>query len=290
MWAFHYTSGSWQEKLPPDRGISFGDGVFETIRLHAGKPLFWESHQTRLTQALNVLGLRLPCAWEEIAYQAHLLASRFQQGRLKILLIRAGQGTYTPPTDETNLWVIAQAIPENPHYPHGVVQRLLLYPQPLLIETPWSRFKTLSALPYVQAARYAAERGFTDAILLSAEGYLAETSRANLFWFDGKTLHTPPLSTGAVAGILRTQIMALDTSLHIPIQETLTHPESLAHAQEVFTTNVIQGLAPVKQLTLPNQTFNYPEPTLLPHIATLLREALTLTPKADKSAPPWCSQ
>jgi branched-subunit amino acid aminotransferase/4-amino-4-deoxychorismate lyase len=84
--------------------------------------------------------------------------------------------------------------------------------------------------------------------------------------------------------------MALATSLHIPIQETLTRPESLAHAQEVFTTNVIQGLAPIRQLTLSHHTITYPEPILLPRIATHLREALTLTPKADKSAPPWCSQ
>jgi branched-subunit amino acid aminotransferase/4-amino-4-deoxychorismate lyase len=78
----------------------------------------------------------------------------------------------------------------------------------------------------------------------------------------------------------------LSTSLHIPTQETLIRPESLAHAQEVFTTNVIQGLAPIRQLTLPHHTINYPEPTLLPRIATHLREALTLTPKEDRSAPP----
>ncbi len=219
------------------------------------------------------MGLRLPCAWEEIACQARLLAPRFQQGRLKILLIRAGQGAYTPLTDETKLWVIAQSIPENPHYPHGVEQRLLLYPHPLLIETPWSRFKTLSALHYVQAARYAAERGFTDAILLSAEGYLAETSRANLFWYDEKALHTPPPATGAVAGILQQIVKTTAQTLGIPVQETLATPEALLDAQEVFITNVIQGLTPVRELTLSDgQTHTYPEPALLPNLAKALQD------------------
>jgi branched-subunit amino acid aminotransferase/4-amino-4-deoxychorismate lyase len=266
--------------------VSFGDGVFETIRLQEGQPLFWAAHRARLTQAMETLALQLPCPWESIEAQLYALSARLRYGRLKLLIIRAGEGAYTPLTQETLVWLIAQPLPKNPSYPLSSAQNLILYPHPLLVETPWSRFKTLSAIPYVQAAYYASQKGHSDALLLSQEGYVAETSRANLFWFDGKTLHTPPLSTGAVAGILRAQIITLATSLHIPTQETLTHPESLAHAQEVFTTNVIQGLAPVKQLTLPHHTINYPAPTLLPRIATHLRQALTLTPKADKSAPP----
>ncbi len=276
MWVFHYTSGFWQEKPPLDRGVSFGDGAFETIHLYAGRVLFYEAHQTRLTQALNVLGLRLPCAWEEIAYQARLLAPRFQQGRLKILLIRAGQGAYTPPTNETHLWVIAQPILVNPHYPIGTQQSLLLYPYPLLVETPWSRFKTLSALPYVQAARYAAERGFTDAILLSAEGYLAETSRANLFWYDGKALHTPPPATGTIAGILQELVKTTAQALRISVEETLATPEALLDAQEVFTTNVIQGLSPVRELTLSDgQTHTYSEPALVRDLSKALQDFIS---------------
>ncbi len=276
MWASHYISGSWQEKPPPDRGISFGDGAFETIRLQEGKVLFWEAHLTRLSQALNVLGLHLPCTWEEIAYQARLLAPRFQQGRLKILLSRAGQGAYSPPTNETHLWLIAQPISVNPHYPISTQQSLLLYPYPLLLETPWSRFKTLSALHYVQAARYAAERGFSDAILLSAGGYLAETSRANLFWYDEKALHTPPPATGAVAGILQELVKTTAQDLGIPVQETLATPETLLDAQEVFTTNVIQGLAPVRELNLSGRQIHiYPEPALLPDLAKALQDFIS---------------
>lgn len=259
----------------PDRGISFGDGVFETIRVEGGQILFWEAHRDRLTAALQTLDLCLPCSWADIIKQAHFMAARCPYGRLKVLVIRAGEGAYTPPTQEALLWLSLQQVPENPHYPLGPEQRLVLYPYARLVESPWSRFKTLSALPYVQAARYAAKKGFTDAILLSAEGYLAETSRANLFWYDGKYLYTPPLSTGAVQGILRGQILASARQLHIPAQESLAMPEALLTAQEVFTTNVIQGIAPVKQVKLSDRfERSYPAPELLPHLASQLQKVI----------------
>ncbi len=259
----------------PNRGISFGDGVFETIRVEGGQMLFWEAHRNRLTAALQTLDLCLPCSWADIIKQAHFMAARCLHGRLKVLVIRAGEGAYTPPTQEALLWLSLQQVPENPHYPLGPEQRLILYPHARLVESPWSRFKTLSALPYVQAARYAAKRGFTDALLLSADRYLAETSRANLFWYDGQSLHTPTLSTGAVEGILRSQVLASAAWLRIPIQETLAAPEALLTAQEVFTTNVIQGIAPVKQVKLSDRfERTYPEPRLLPCLAAQVRKVI----------------
>jgi len=237
--------------------------------------LFREAHQNRLTAALQTLHLRLPCRWTDIIKQAHFMAAHCPYGRLKILVVRAGDGTYTPPTQEALIWLSIQEMLENPQYPLGSEHRLILYPHARLVAAPWSRFKTLSALLYVQAARYAVEKGFTDAILLSAEGYLAETSRANLFWYDGERLHTPPLSTGAVEGILRGQVLASATRLHVLTRESLAAPEALLSAREVFTTNVIQGLAPVRLIKLSDRLERiYPEPELLPHLAGQLQKII----------------
>ncbi len=282
MSAFHYINGSWIAHPVPDRGFSFGDGVFETIRIYHGEALFWTMHRGRLEAAMEALALRLPCPWEEVECQINTLSADIPDGRVKLIIARSGEGAYTPPTKDTHLWLIAQPLSETTLYPLGPPQKLILYPYRLLVEAPWSRFKTLSALSYVQAARYAADRGFTDAILLSAEGYVAETTRANLFWFDGEVLHTPPLSTGAVEGILRARVMALSASQGLPLRKTHAVPEILAQAREVFTTNVIQGVAPVRQLTLSGQTYFYAESAVISRLIAGLRKALPLTSAKGK--------
>ncbi len=240
-----------------------------------GTALFWNLHRRRLEAALEALALQLPCPWEAIEHQINTLAANLSEGRLKLILARCGGGAYTPPTRDALLWLMGQPLSEMASYPLGPYQRLILYPYRLLVETPWSRFKTLSALPYVQAAHYATEKGFTDALLLSVDGYLAETTRANLFWFDGEMLHTPPLSSGAVEGVLRTQILSLLPLLGLRWQETGATPEALAQAQELFTTNVIQGIAPVVQLTVGGQTYFYSESVVIPHLVAGLRQVLT---------------
>lgn len=243
MW-YLYVSGSWIETAAPTRAECFGDGAFETIHVWKGHPLFLSEHLRRLRDAAYALSLRLPLPVEELSKVVIEQARLHHHARLKILLYRKGEGTYTPPTTEGQIRIGVTELPPTP-FPLGKPQRVVIFPTGFTVATPWSGYKLLSAVSYVQAAAYAQAQAADDAIVLSAEGYLAETSRANLFFWDGEKLCTPALRTGCVRGILRTQVLQAARELHLPIAEGLYTPQALLEAHEAFTTNVIQGIVPI---------------------------------------------
>nr|BAL57465.1 4-amino-4-deoxychorismate lyase [uncultured Bacteroidetes bacterium] len=182
----------------------------------------------------------LDALWQEII----LRSQPFPAARIKAIFAREGEGPYTPTTSRA--YVSLSILPHEPkNFPLGSPQRLTRFPVQFLVETPWSAYKTLSSLGYVQAAAYAAIQRCGDALLLSAHGYLAETSRANLFFWTGEKLCTPSLQTGCIAGVFRQQVLRLARQLGIPTEEGLYSLDALLNAQEAFTTNVIQGIVPV---------------------------------------------
>lgn len=243
MW-YLYASGSWIETAPPTRGELFGDGVFETIHIRQGYPLFLQDHLRRLREAAHALSLELPLSIEALA--AVIVRQALSQGaaRLKLVLYRTGEGTYAPSAREAHLRLGFSSLMEAP-FPLAPPQRMVIFPTGFTVATPWSGYKLLSAAGYVQAAAYARAQGCGDAIVLSADGYLAETSRASLFFWDGEALHTPALRTGCVRGILRGRVIEAARTLGFPVREGLYAPQVLREVQEVFTANVIQGIVPI---------------------------------------------
>lgn len=269
MWRL-YVKGSWQEISSPSRGELFGDGVFETIHVWRGKCLFLSEHLRRLREGAQVLSLQLPLSIEALEKGLRSLCQAYENARLKLVLYRAGEGTYTPLTSEAYLKVHIAPLQGSFSFPIAPPQRLVIFPSGFTVFTPWSAYKTLSAVGYVQAAAYAKAQGCEEAIILSAEGYLSETSRGNIFFWDGKVLHTPSLRTGCVRGVFRMQVIQAARQLGLPIEEGLYPVEKLSEAEEVFTTNVIQGLAPVIGMKGMSKTFRTGKGTIGEAIGRLL--------------------
>ncbi|MCS6895962.1 MAG: aminotransferase class IV [Bacteroidia bacterium] len=253
MW-YLYAKGSWIETTPPTRGELFGDGVFETIRIWRGRALFLDEHLRRLREAAQVLSLRIPLAITDLKASIEYHANAHNSARVKVVLLRAGEGAYAPPTTETLLRVYVTPLSEG-NFPLGSPQRVTIFPTAFTTPTPWSAYKTLSAIGYVQAAAYAQSQGCADAIILSASGHISETSRANLFFWDGENLHTPALRSGCIRGIFRGRVLQIARQLNISVKEGLYPPEMLMTAQEAFTTNVIQGIVPILGIREMGKTF-----------------------------------
>ncbi len=270
MW-LQLTPAGWQERPAPQRGELFGDGVFETLHIVNGRVLWAAEHARRLRQAAQALQLELPAPVEAVMETLAQLAGPFPRARAKILLQRTGEGPYTPTTALASYSLYVGPLPTESPFPLGKPQRLVRYPVQFLTHTPWSAYKTLSALGYVQAAHYAQQQRCDDALLLSAEGYLAETSRANIFFWDGQKLYTPALRTGCVAGILRQVVLRVARQLGLPTEEGLYPLSALQQAQELFTTNVIQGLCPVIGLHGEGLTFRTGPGTITHTIAQALK-------------------
>jgi 4-amino-4-deoxychorismate lyase len=116
------------------------------------------------------------------------------------------------------------------------------------------RFNTLSPLSGIRSLNYleqvlsweeAQARDFDEAVMLNERGEIVSATMANIFWVKDGTLHTPTLSTGAVAGVTRAAVINLATKQFIPLIEGVYELADLAEADEIFLTSASLGVATV---------------------------------------------
>ncbi|MBG8556226.1 aminotransferase class IV [Hymenobacter guriensis] len=223
----------------PNRGFTFGDGFFETLIFAGGRLHFGAHHFARMQAAAAALYLELPKALasaEQLEQgMGHLAAANeLTAARVRLHIWRAGGGLYTPETSSVE-W-LATAAPFVPN--EAPIARAAFALGTHAIYSPLSFCKGPQAWLYVRASREREQRGVDELVLLSADGYVAETTSAAIFWVKDKQLYTPALTTGCVAGVHRADLLARASSLGIPAHEVLATPDQLLQAEAVFTANV----------------------------------------------------
>lgn len=239
--------------MEENRGLKYGDGLFETIRVSKGRILYLEDHFNRLSQGLSTLQMQnaeSPLLLEQ--FQKILLDFLYKQSnanlRIRITFFRQSGGLYTPQKQNYHYFLEAQPL-EKEYYAYqqqgvmlGCSSRVRLAMDSL------SNLKTISALPYVLAGIEKKQNGWDDCLLLNAEGRVAEAIAANVFVVKDKNIYTPALSEGCVAGVMRKQIIRLAQFNDLELFEAKIKLEDLASANEIFLTNAIQGIQPVANL------------------------------------------
>lgn len=234
------------------RAVRFGDGVFETIRLFNNHPLFLADHYRRMKQGLIVLGIssvQIPSigAFQEII--AELSKAEPGAGRVRIQVFRSGQGFDLPEKNEAEVLVQVFPLPEI-EYPQAKVKAHLVEAykiHPSILTT----IKSGNRLPYILAAQEAHKFGAEEGILQNTSGGLAEGNSSNLFVFNSdKQIFTPPISEGALPGIMRFKLIELLKLWGYSVSEKRILPKELPDFQEIWLTNVIQGIRSIETLGL----------------------------------------
>lgn len=235
-----------------DRGLAFGDGLFETIARSGGRWVLWHEHLERLNKGLEVLGIQV---------DLHVLMedwSRFSEecgthGVAKMVVTRGeSMRGYVPPCD-VKVTTILQWFPGLPAAPRALslgVCKIKLASQPA-----FAGLKHLNRLEQVLASREVRDNGWDDGLLLNCAGHVIETTSKNLFMFKEGVLTTPSVSDCGVAGTLRNWILnnfpvkQLDSEVGvmIPRVESVSLGDVL-EADEVFVCNSVLGILPVKQV------------------------------------------
>lgn len=227
-----------------DRGLQFADGLFETIAFINGKPRLWDRHMTRLASGCARLGMPVP--------DAGVLRSEADQARgdvsraiVKIMLTR-GSG----PIGTSRPTMIAASRDWPPDLDSrlrdGVVARMSdmrISRNPRL-----AGIKHLNRLEYVLAENDRQPHEARETILRDTQGYVIETCRANIFLVRDGRLYTPDLRYSGVGGVMRAEIMTLATSLGIAASVAWFTPRALFGADEVFVTNAVMGVCPVRRI------------------------------------------
>ena len=232
-----------------DRGFQYGDGLFETLRIRHGRPCLWSAHMARLAHGCERLGLPMP---DEalLRDEVERLCCGEADGVLKIVLTRGNGGRgYRPPQDPTPTRLLAR-FPAPDHPPEnrtrGVAVRICdtrMGHSPAL-----AGLKHLNRLEQVLARAEWNDIGIAEGLMQDIEGNIIEGTMSNLFVVQAGVLRTPELSRCGVAGVMRAQVMAGAEALGIPVGEERLDLRDLAAADELFLSNSVIGIWPVRRL------------------------------------------
>ena len=231
-----------------DRGFLYGDGLFETIRVHDARPFLWEWHMMRFTDGAVSLGIALPQTTESLLGNVHELIRRnsMSESVMRIALSRGiGERGYGVTGEEQPTLLITQhSPPTTPAKPLSLVSTSAR----VAIGDPLAKVKSANKLGSILAKRDAANQGADDGFILNSDGNVTETSSANLFWVEGRTLRTPPVSDGVLPGVTRRLVVGLASALGQPVREESVAPERLQQADAVFVTSAATGVIAVGQV------------------------------------------
>ena len=222
------------------RGLDYGDGLFETIFVKKGVPVFLDFHVDRISTGLEILG-GMP-EFINIEKLNHWIrdlwdsSGRTKTSTAKIRIWRSSSVGYAPSNNLMNLMV---TLSPSPPYTYkqigkfGIIKIVNNRPEPL------SHFKTLSSLKYVLAGKEQHENSWEEGILLDEHGLFSEGINSNLFLWDGEHWLTPGLSTGCVEGVMRRFILnSLEDEKSSLIQETDLNPQKIDLNKSLwFTVN-----------------------------------------------------
>jgi branched-chain amino acid aminotransferase len=230
-----------------NRGLRYGDGVFETIKINQGVVQLGSLHMQRLFAALQLLEFEPP-GYFTPGYLLEKITELAKKnghanlGRIRVMIFRGNGGLY----DAEN------------HYPHHIIQSWALPPA----NHEWNEnglvlglhrkaqksadalanCKTNNYLPYVLGALEAKRLHWNDALLFNSKGNLCDSTIANIFLLKDDKIFTPALTEGPVAGIMRQYLLQQLPARGYVVQEAAITEDMLFAADEIFLSNAVYGL------------------------------------------------
>ncbi|MGQ9425304.1 aminodeoxychorismate lyase [Gilvimarinus sp. F26214L] len=242
------------EISPFDRGLAYGDGLFETVRLEEGQLPFWREHRQRLLDGCVRLSLALDRERLEADVRRVLELAReraLDRGVLKLLVSRGvgGRGYQPAAGSRATIAISVSPPPTQPTASAGDGISVLLCEHRLGSNRRLAGLKHLNRLDQVLASRELIGTECAEGLVFDEDDCLVEGCSRNVFVRAGAQLLTPSLSKAGVAGVLRARVMEdYAARLGIAVQECSIERKALKDADEVFLTNSIRGIWPVRSL------------------------------------------
>jgi branched-chain amino acid aminotransferase len=232
-----------------DRGLLYGDGVFETMRLYGGRLFRLDAHLGRLHRGLRFLQITdVPPlhVFERMVTDA-AEAVNGADAALRLTVTRGVGGLPSDLRSATSATVIIRVKPFEPEPPERYARGVgvVFAASRRNDQSPLSQHKTLNYLENLLARAEARTQGAYEAVFLNTLGDVAEASAANIFVLSNGVLSTPPPSAGVLAGVTRGCVLEAASALGLIAREERLGVERLHSAQEVFLSNSLIELMPV---------------------------------------------
>ena len=226
-----------------NRGLNYGDGLFETLLVSNGRPRRWQGHMDRLGIGCERLGMTMP-PQSILLREVQTVSAGMTDAVVKIVIARGGQGRgYMPPAGESPVRVVSAH-----RYPDGVAElarkgvRARICELRLGVQPALGGIKHLNRLEQVLASAEIREAGVDEGILLDREEHVVSAIAANIFLVIEDRLLTPRLDLCGVRGVVRSHILA---GFGARCEQRRITLDMLQEAAEVFICNTVKGIVPV---------------------------------------------
>jgi branched-chain amino acid aminotransferase len=227
-----------------NRGFYYADAVFETIKISNGKIAFLEGHYFRLMASMRILRMAIP-NYFTMEWMAEEIFKTTQEvnARVKVVVYRDASGYYTPLTNKVSFVIEATSLTNNKYsLSDSSIYEVDLFKDYYIPANLLSTIKSTNKQVQVLAAIFAKENDYQNCLLLNEHKNVVEAINGNIFMLKDKELVTPPLTDGALNGIIRKQLLQKKEIGGVTIVEKSISTFDLQLAEEILITNTIQGV------------------------------------------------
>lgn len=233
-----------------DHGLLYGDGVFEGIRVYAGRVFRLKEHVDRLYESAQSIYLDIPMSREQMAeaINATVRANNKQEGYIRVMVTRGAGSLGLDPrkTSDPQVIIIVDDITLYPPelYENGmeIITASTIRNHPNAVNP---RVKSLNYLNNIMAKVEGVRAGCYEALMLNHKGEIAECTGDNIFLVKQGVLRTPPLDAGILEGVTRNEVIELAGKANITVREMVLTRHDVYTADECFLTGTAAEVIPV---------------------------------------------
>jgi branched-chain amino acid aminotransferase len=231
-----------------DRAYLYGEGLFETMKATKGGIPFLPEHLDRFFSSFAVLDFEPNISKPELEHAVYqtLRQNHLQEAYLRIQLSRqnAAFGGLQA-ADRYHLLIVAQPLNHEMEEFRRKGMAAVQFSDSIVSSSPLNGVKSTNYAIKLRAKAYAKKQNAQEAVFADAQGHLVEGASSNLFIWNGHFWITPPLSSGALPGVMRRVLLSLMKAHGIPFKEQTIAPQDLAQAHEAILSNAIWEIMPL---------------------------------------------
>ncbi len=235
------------DQLSNNRGFLYGDAVFETLKVVNNKILFWEDHYFRLMSSMRIIRLDIPKIYtpeflKENIIKIHQKNSSTENSRVRITVFRSSSGKYRPESNNSSFIISSEEVRESNYILNIGDYKVDLFKDFYLDNQLISSIKSNNKIINVVASIFSNENGLENCILLNKDKMVVEFINSNIFTVNQGKIYTPKLSSGCLNGVMRKNLINILKLNSFEVFEEDVSTFDLTKSDEIFGTNIIQGL------------------------------------------------
>lgn len=233
-----------------NRGLKFGDSLFESMRVVNLDIKYWEDHYFRLMAGMRIMRMDIPMSFTMDFFQGQILELLSKQNRtdarIRLTITRKDGGLYTPESNKVDFFIEATELSQKKYTLNTASYEIDLFKDFKKNKSLLSTIKSNNKLEHIIAGIYAKENNLNNVLLLNSDNRLAEAVNANVFIVKDNQIMTPASTEGCVKGIVRKKLLEIiEKNPNYEIIEKEVNHFEMMKADEVFLTNISFGIQPV---------------------------------------------